>query len=379
MTEYLDFALNIIDRAQIKPLIESDPGVQAQEGKLYAAFEAWWAAHSSGLQRLPTSHKVMELRSDLLSSFGQVLEPIGLLDRFKVSGVVASWWDEVKYELRTLSESGFGGLVDSWVDTIADALKPEEDEEGITKSSREKFDPLNHKLVLQLLPDYLEEIANAEATIAELEQQKEAFERGEDEESEGETEVEEEGEAVNVVKELENRRKQLKASIKDSQQRIKWLKRGASVKDGESIAALKKLGKDTTVLEQELAELELGIAPVEAEIAEIEVKLEPYNEIKKQLSEAKATLRRLKEQLIDRLKQKRQALTEADCQETVLVIFKEGLRSELERYVVVHRQQVIAAVENWWDKYRMTLRDIEAERDASAKQLDTFLKGLGYA
>ncbi|GAB4371105.1 MAG: hypothetical protein Kow00121_12330 [Elainellaceae cyanobacterium] len=51
---------------------------------------------------------VMELRTELLGSFGLVLEPIGLLDRLKVSGVVASWWDEVKYELRTLSESGFG-------------------------------------------------------------------------------------------------------------------------------------------------------------------------------------------------------------------------------------------------------------------------------
>ncbi|GAB4371100.1 MAG: hypothetical protein Kow00121_12320 [Elainellaceae cyanobacterium] len=70
------------------------------------------------------------------------------------------------------------------MDTIADALNPEEGDKGTKKSSREKFDPLNHKLVLQLLPDYLEEIANAEATIAELEQQKEAFERGEDEESE---------------------------------------------------------------------------------------------------------------------------------------------------------------------------------------------------
>jgi hypothetical protein len=52
---------------------------------------------------------------------------------------------------------------------------------------------------------------------------------------------------------------------------------------------------------------------------------------------------------------------------------------ELERYVVAHRQQVIAAIENWWDKYRVTLRDIGAERDASAKRLDEFLQGLGYA
>jgi type I restriction enzyme M protein len=97
-----------------------------------------------------------------------------------VAGVVASWWDEVKYELRTLSESDFGGLVDSWVDTIRDAL--EQDDE--TQKNQTKFDPLNHKLVVRLMPDYLEEIADAEGRIAELEQQKEAFERGEEAEAE---------------------------------------------------------------------------------------------------------------------------------------------------------------------------------------------------
>lgn len=51
---------------------------------------------------------------------------------------------------------------------------------------------------------------------------------------------------------------------------------------------------------------------------------------------------------------------------------------KLERYGMTHRQQVIAAVENWWDEYRVTLRDIEAERDAAAKQLDKFLRGLRY-
>jgi hypothetical protein len=377
MTDYLDFAATITDRVQIKPFIESDAGVRAQESKLYKAFEKWWVKHSSGLRALPESHAVMELRSELLSSFGRALEPIGLLDRFKVSGVVASWWEAVKYELRTLSETGFGGLVDSWVDTIADALTPDEDEEGKAKSShQEKFDPLNHKLVLQLLPDYLEEIASAEGAIAELEQQKEAFERGEDEESSDEGE--DEGETVNVVKGLEQRAKKLKASIKANQQRVKWLKRGASVKDGESIAALQKVGKDTTVLEQELAELEVSIAPIEAEIAEIVEKLEPYSEIKRQLGEAKGTLRRLKEELIDRLREKRLALTEADCEETVLAIFQDGVRSEVERYVVAHRGMVIGAIENWWDKYRVTMWEIEVERDGAAKRLGEFLKGLGY-
>ena len=35
-------------------------------------------------------------------------------------------------------------------------------------------------------------------------------------------------------------------------------------------------------------------------------------------------------------------------------------------------------VKNWWDKYRVTLQDIEAQRDAAAKQLSEFLHSLGY-
>jgi type I restriction enzyme M protein len=39
---------------------------------------------------------------------------------------------------------------------------------------------------------------------------------------------------------------------------------------------------------------------------------------------------------------------------------------------------VIAAFETWWDKYRVTLADIEAERDAAARELQQYLEGLGY-
>ena len=47
-------------------------------------------------------------------------------------------------------------------------------------------------------------------------------------------------------------------------------------------------------------------------------------------------------------------------------------------YVNENRRQLIAALENWWDKYRTTLRDIEAERDEARAELEGFLKELGY-
>lgn len=354
MKKYLEFIPEISDRSDIKIFIENDSGVQKREGQLSAVFEAWWLVHSSNLARLPQTKAVYSLRQEFLNSFVENLTPVGLLDRFKVAGVVASWWDEVRYELRTLSESGFSGLVDSWVDTIRDAL--EDDKEN---KQREKFDPLNHKLVVRLLADYLQEIDDVEAKIAELEQEKEAFERGEDPEEEEEGDDSEE--AVNVAKELEDRLKKLKNAIKEPKKDLKALKKKGALFEAESIARL-----------------EAEIAPIESEIKTIETELKPYQETKKKLTAEKRKLKQLKGELVTRLVEARQGLSEDGCQTFVLDIFQEGIATELERYVIAHRQQVIATVENWWDKYRVTLREIERERDKAAAQLDEFLTQLGY-
>ena len=58
---------------------------------------------------------------------------------------------------------------------------------------------------------------------------------------------------------------------------------------------------------------------------------------------------------------------------------REWLEAELERYAAAQRQQAIAAVENWWDKYRVSLREIETGQEAAVKQLDKFVAELGYA
>ena len=50
----------------------------------------------------------------------------------------------------------------------------------------------------------------------------------------------------------------------------------------------------------------------------------------------------------------------------------------VERHVATQRKAVVAAFENWWDKYRVTLTEIEGARDAAVVALQGFLKGLGY-
>jgi type I restriction enzyme M protein len=368
MEVYLDFKPNLEERSQIKQFIEADAGLQQQEEKLRQATLNWWREHQQHLIDLPQTKQLMELRKEFLQTFEAVVRPIGLLDRFKTMGVIVSWWEEayeVSADLKRLANLGFKGLIDSWVDTIRDALEDTE-----PQKSGSKFDPLNHKIVPALVPGYLQDLADTEAEIATLEQEKEAFEQGE----EGETE--EDGEAVNVVKDLEEKLKELKYTIKEPQKRLKELL-GTARKKG-SIAYHQNQGDDTTELEQELANVQSKVLPIEKEIGEIEQKLQPYKDIVENLKSARKRLRELKDALVQELEAASAALSEEEAQILVLDLFQTDLLTQLQRYVSEHRQLVIAAVENWWDKYQVTLGEIEQEEEKVNRELGEMLRGLGY-
>jgi type I restriction enzyme M protein len=64
--------------------------------------------------------------------------------------------------------------------------------------------------------------------------------------------------------------------------------------------------------------------------------------------------------------------------ELLLTILHNDMRAIVERYIDAQRKAIVAAFENWWDKYRVTLTEIEGRRDAAAQALQGFLKGLRY-
>ena len=54
------------------------------------------------------------------------------------------------------------------------------------------------------------------------------------------------------------------------------------------------------------------------------------------------------------------------------------LTDTYEAYLKADLRACIKAVENLWDKYSVTAKEIEAERDAASAQLKAFLTELGY-
>ena len=285
---YFDFHPDLTDKRDIKAHIEASKGVEERESELSGALDAWWEAMAYRIEALPEGHDLMAVRRDYLNSFEESLVPVDLLDRFQVTGALASWWNEARFDLQTLMARGFAGVVEGWVTTIVTGI-----EEDNTKT-----DPLDHNLVKRLLPEYLEEIAEVEGQVAEV--------------------------------------------------------------DGTIKAAEASSGEDQ---DDEDAE----------QLTAAEIK-----ELKKQRTAGKKKLKKLRVDFVVRLKEARAGLDDEECQGLVLDLLRGDLEMEVEQYVTAHCQTVVAAVETWWDKYRVTLRDIEGERDGAKAILDRFLGDLGY-
>lgn len=298
---YLDFKPELASRADLKPAIEGNPGLQAKEAAIRDAFEAWWEEHSPRITALAgkpdDSAALVNLRGELLDSFSQSLERIGLLDPFQVRGIVAGFWYQSKHDFLGLMARGSRGVMDAWRTGIVSALED--------KAS--KHSPLEHKLVRFLLGDFVNELAELEAKKAEL--------------------------------------------------------------DSQIKAVAPSKGEDGDEADSEAADGD------DEENAVDEAQLKAW---KAELAKVKKQLKTRQENFADHLNRAVDGLDEAQADALLLTILHDDMQVIVERYIAAQRKQIVAAFENWWGKYRVTLNEIEQKRDEAALALQGFLTGLGY-
>ena len=101
-------------------VVDEIPGLTADKRKqLSDALDDWWDRHVKHIVELPTTGpgRVMDTRRELLGSFADALVPLGVLDRYQLAGVIASWWGDVQYDIRTLAYRKFSGVVQGWLTT----------------------------------------------------------------------------------------------------------------------------------------------------------------------------------------------------------------------------------------------------------------------
>lgn len=383
--KYFDFRPELSERRDIKPAIETNGGLIAKEAALMKAFEDWWKVHSSGITALAgqegNAASLVALRNDLLASFSQSLEAVGMLDPFQVRGIIAGFWYQTRYDFLTLMARGPRGVVDAWRTSIVTALEDEASKEN----------PLEHKLVKFLMSSFVEEIKELEARTVELEAKTKANE-GEDDEGGaegGKTENSEEEDAVSEEL-LRGQKKELEAKLKEIGRTIKAIDKE---KKG-NVSALKKVDKPMfrDASEAEINRLQAVIAEQDAELlVQIEKQqdiqtllqsvldqLAVFDQVRNEIRELKRELNDREKRFADHLNKAVDGLSSDEAAGLLLTILHNDMKAIVERYIADQRKVVIGAIENWWDKYRVTLIEIEGKRDGAAQTLQGFLRGLGY-
>ena len=316
---YLDFAPALTDRAAIRPLVENDPGVQSRIEALRVALAGWWTAHAPRLADLPQRRDLNAVRAEILDTFGAALLPLATLDRFKLAGVIATWWTDTLPDFKTLLENGFPGVMDGWVDAIADAVEDDE-------AAGPAFDPFGHKLVRRVMADYLERIAAAKADIARLKGEKEAFEQANPPDDADEEELAN----WNQARDLERQMKELKTEHKDALKSLAKLEKAApraraGLFDGQDAVAAARA----------------RLQPVLERLVAIEAELAPYEAIKKQLAEARARYRELTAAFVDVLKARCDDLRDDEKCALVLELFAQNVQAGLDVAVNEKRQELV--------------------------------------
>jgi len=317
---YYKFKDKINDKGEIKTIIEGYGGVEEKAAEVLSAFERWWKQHSKRLSGLTVTKDAFVIKNELLEAFKGDLIETGMLDMNKLAGVFVSFWWEIAYDLKSIAASGFNP-----------ELIPDDE------------------ILESQFPDKLERLREQESRLDEIEAmftQAEGCEEDEEIENNEDLEV--------LPKEIAGELKGVKKAYTGE---IKALKR-----------EMKEKGTDR----------QRDIEIIEKKISDIDERLKRHTAIedeRKSLKNDIKAFRKLTDELVEMAKEK---MTAEESERIIMERFHQSLNDILKNYMKQHLREIITYVENLWDKYKVTSREIEEERDKEAEKLEVFLKELGY-
>lgn len=353
--DYYLFKNEIEDKEQIKGIVEKSDGVVNKENDMICKLEKWWDKSKERLINLPVTKDVFAIRQDYIETFVKELSEVGMLNMHKIEGVFVSFWHTVAADLKSISASGWSA-----------ELIPDEE-------------------ILQAqFPEVLEKLRDNKKKLQELEAMFSANE--ESDEEEGESEDSAQGEEIEsdvlpkeVVAELKDRKKELngqitalkKNELKPLQDTFKKMKKLTKEE-------LDSLGYDREEIEARITAIEREIVLLGEEIAEIDKRLERHTALENKMKTLKSEIKAIEKSKDELVQQARERITEQEARELIINRFYSILVEELNQYMKENLLIIIDAVENLWDKYKITANRILKERDEETSRLDEFLKELGY-
>jgi type I restriction enzyme M protein len=368
---YCDFSQDIDNRRSIAELVKTHAGVLAAHKAFMDHLAIWWQATEPAVAQLAPADaaaggnggNVYALRRALVADIDAAFASQTLLNPFQVRGAMARYVDSLKNDLKSVAASGWGAeLIPD--DEILQSEFPELVEELVTKRAR---------------------IDEVQALFAAADD--DGYEDNE------ETGVLTSTEVKRLKEQLKAKNAELKALVKAALAAAPDLvaelglpkmfsKLGTLVSPDfvavhKLVTAAKATGNASHFAAPILALAEQGDAIVDT-LAKTEAKLSGHKALEDEAKALKAELRVAEKKREELVAAARAKITPEAARSRILALFRDMLFRTYRAYLDADRRSVTAAVENLYDKYAVTVRDIERKRTKATAELDGYLKALGY-
>jgi len=361
---YLAFLPTIHTKTAIKKTLESDPALQQTINAHRDTLAGWWQTARRDFAQLRDGRKMPDVRNELLTTLKGKLIPLAVLDEFQSAGVFVNWWQQIRFDLKTIVSIGWHHTLipDSYL--IAEFFQAEQD-------------------AIDTFESAIFEAQTELAEAVEAAQEAAAYEPEEDEEISATVMKRELKKLVDDLKEstgasaqreqnaLEGHQDTLvsiEKRIRESRAELKELQADLSFK-----IELKRVGCDGSKADQ----MDL-VAQIDAEIAT----LDPEDKKEKRKIAALQKAREIRETQIAGIDalftQIGGMLTEEEARTLILKKLYDLANAELHRYLNTEKRRLVRGVENLWDKYAESTRTLESSRTETLNTLNAYLAGLGY-
>ncbi|WP_300021749.1 N-6 DNA methylase [uncultured Maribacter sp.] len=416
---YKDF--NLDNKATIKTTVEDDNKVIETLTELGIHLADWWQLAKEDFSTLAPNGNgsranLPAVRAELLNTIKEKFVPVGVLDKFQVAGVFVNWWDNIKYDLKTIMQNGWdAGLIpDEYL--IEEFFKTEKAEIEQIEIEQADFESQLEEAVEEALnlvefePDEEEGEVKQTPTLAksELKSQIDYFLTEKNKPEEAKPFQEQDAK----IKDLEKSIKDCKALHKEKQAELELkieLKRyGSEDVKAESNALLLAAKKELKNLDADIdslikdfkadlkdtsdyANIKKSVTAYEKELKKSKDKpeiLQVVLEVKKQFKEiTKAYNARIKDtgileakldSLDTLLEEIGGMITTEESQKLILKKHFDIINDQLQRYLNAEKRALVNAFENLFDKYYTSAQAIEQKRESTMAELNDFLTQLNY-
>ncbi|AVQ73054.1 putative type I restriction enzymeP M protein [Microcystis aeruginosa NIES-2519] len=361
---YANFCPEIATKAAIKENLEANPDLQARISDHYTTLKNWWREARDDFAKLEGNNIMPQVRQQLLSSLKQQLIPLGVLDEFKSAGVFVNWWQQIRYDLKTIINTGWHHTLIPDQYLLAAFFQAEE---AAIEELESKISAVQGELSEAV--ESAQEVANyepeEEETVSAASIKKGLKELIDDlKQSQGDSAARERQyyqQEYNVITDIENRIKLLKNTLKEQQSQLELKLRLKRVGDEEFKAETIEL----------LEQVQNQLMGLNASKKEEKAKINALNKDKKaleiKLSYPEGLLTEIGGQLRDE-----------EAKKLILKKLYDWVSEQLTRYLNGEKRGLVAKVENLWDKYAVSSQEMEAQREQTLGELNEFLVKLGY-